>query len=195
MTQDDKDQQSPPSADATSPVAPAGAPPQGAAAQATQPQVGILSQYIKDLSFENPGAPNSLQVGGEPPEIKVSVQVNARPLQTQQGELYEVSLQVLANAQRGDTSVFLVELVYGGVFTIMGVPAESLQPVLLVECPRLIFPFARRVLSDVTRDGGFPPLLLNPIDFVALYRQQLEQSAAAGQGAQAAQAASPSANA
>ncbi len=139
------------------------------------PQIGIQSQYVKDLSFENPGAPGSLVAAAKAPEIQVNVEVQARPLQN---DSYEVALHITASGKNGQTTLFMVDLTYGAVCRVIGVPQESLQPVLLVECPRMLFPFARRILSDATRDGGFPPLMLNPIDFMALYRQQQQSLAA-----------------
>ncbi len=152
------------------------------AAPASAPQIGIQSQYVKDLSFENPGAPGSLVATAEPPDIQVNVEVQARPLQN---EAYEVSLHITASGKNGQTTLFVLDLTYGAVCRIVGVPKESLQPVLLVECPRMLFPFARRVLSDATRDGGFPPLMLNPIDFLSLYRQQQKNQAAAAEAPKA----------
>jgi len=146
------------------------------AAMPSAPQIGIQSQYVKDLSFENPGAPGSLVATGDAPDIQVNVEVQARPLQN---ESYEVALHITATGKNGQTTLFVLELTYGAVCRVVGVPQESLQPVLLVECPRMLFPFARRVLSDATRDGGFPPLMLNPIDFMALYRQQQQSQATA----------------
>lgn len=149
------------------------------AAPTVAPQIGVQSQYVKDLSFENPGAPGSLVAGEKAPEIQVNVEVQARPLQK---DSYEVALHITASGKSGQTTLFMVDLTYGAVCRVIGVPDEALQPVLLVECPRMLFPFARRILSDATRDGGFPPLMLNPIDFMALYRQQ-QQSVAANSDA------------
>ena len=134
-----------------------------------RPQLQVRSQYVKDLSYENPGAPGSLGPQEVPPDISVNVQVEARALGD---DLYEVSLQVTARASRNDAVVFLVETTYCGLFFISGVPKEALEPLLLVECPRQIFPFVRRIVADTSRDGGYPPLLLNPIDFLMLYRQR-----------------------
>ncbi len=145
------------------------------AAQPTAPKIGIQSQYVKDLSFENPGAPGSLVASADAPDIQVNVEVQARPLQN---ESYEVSLHITASGKNGQTTLFMLDLTYGAVCRVVGVPKESLQPVLLVECPRMLFPFARRVLSDATRDGGFPPLMLNPIDFLSLYRKQQKNQTA-----------------
>ena len=150
-----------------------------AAAPIAAPKIGIQSQYVKDLSFENPGAPGSIVAAPSAPDIQVNVEVQARLLQN---DSYEVALHITASGKNGQTTLFMLDLTYGAVCRVVGVPKESLQPVLLVECPRMLFPFARRVLSDATRDGGFPPLMLNPIDFMALYRQQ-QQSLSANSGA------------
>lgn len=149
------------------------------AAQEVQAQVGILAQYVKDLSFENPNAPASLQKLSEAkPSIDVSVNVNARQI----GEdVFEVDLKIVANAKHGEDPAFLTELLYSGLFGAKNLPAEALQPFLLIECPRILFPFARRVIADATRDGGFPPLLLEPIDFAGLYRQHQSQQQVAGE--------------
>ncbi len=135
------------------------------------PQAAILAQYVKDLSFENPHAPQSLQMQGQP-RIEVNVNVNARA----GGEdLYEVELRIQARALgEEDRVAFAVELVYAGLFRLSGAPQEALEPFLIVEAPRILFPFARRVVADAVRDGGFPPLMLEPIDFGGLYLQQLE---------------------
>jgi len=149
----------------------------GAEAQATGPQLRVLGQYIKDLSFENPNAPDSLRAGGEAPKIDVTVDVNARRIA---GDDFEVSLRCAASARRGDQTAFIVETVYAGLFQLTNAAPEALQPILLIECPRILFPFARRVVADATRDGGFPPLMLDPIDFAALYQQQAQAQAAQG---------------
>lgn len=150
-------------------------PDAAAADTAPRPQLGIQSQYVKDLSFENPGAPESLVQTGIQPEIKINVEVQARTLQD---SIYEVTLHLTADGKSADTQLFMMDLLYGGVFTITGVPQESLQLILLVECPRMLFPFARRVMADASRDGGFPPLMLSPIDFLALFRDRQEQGQA-----------------
>lgn len=140
-------------------------------------QVGVLGQYVKDLSFENPNAPASLEgMGGDAkPQIDVGVNVNARKVAE---ERFEVDLKIVAKAHQGEEPVFLAELVYSGIFGARNIPDDAIQPFLLIECPRLLFPFARRIIADVTRDGGFPPLLLEPIDFAALYRQHIENQQA-----------------
>ena len=135
---------------------------------ADMPQVQILTQYTKDLSFENPNAPASLQSDTQP-RIEVNVNVNARKAGD---DVYEVELKISAKAVAGETTAFVVELLYAGLFGLKNVPDEALEPFLIMEAPRLIFPFARRIISDVTRDGGFPPLMLEPIDFASLYMAQ-----------------------
>jgi preprotein translocase subunit SecB len=135
------------------------------------PQAGILAQYVKDLSFENPNAPQSLQMSGGP-KIEIAVNVNAR---AGGQDMYEVELKIDATARSQDDKLaFQVELLYAGLFRLAGAPPEALEPFLVVEAPRILFPFARRVIADVVRDGGFPPLMLEPIDFGGLYVQQLE---------------------
>jgi preprotein translocase subunit SecB len=139
----------------------------------TQPQLTVLAQYIKDLSFESPGAPQSLQGPGQNPQLKVGVHVNAGP---KGEEAYEVALQLEVHAKSDQGVIYNVELIYGGLFRLRGVPQDLLQPVLFVDCPTILFPFLRRVLADVIRDGGFPPLMLDPIDFGRLYAQNLAQT-------------------
>ena len=143
------------------------------------PQAGILAQYVKDLSFENPNAPGSLQMQGQP-KIEINVKVNAR---AGGQDMYEVELKIEASARVQETGqlAFQVELLYAGLFRLVGAPQEALEPFLVVEAPRILFPFARRVIADCVRDGGFPPLMLEPIDFGGLYLQQLD---ARGAGAQ-----------
>ena len=156
------------------------ATPQGGD-QPMPPAIRVAGQYVKDLSFENPGAPDSLRGAGQP-NIDLSVDVQARDLGN---DMFEVELIIGARAQREQTPVFIVELTYAGLFQIQNVDPQSRDAFLLIECPRMIFPFARRILSDATRDGGFPPLMLEPVDFAALYRQQMAQRAQAEQGAPA----------
>lgn len=141
----------------------------------TAPAVGVISQYIKDMSFENPNAPQIYQ-STTAPELDVQFNIGA----TQIGEdVHEVVLKIEVKAEAGDQVAFLVDLSYAGLFGLRNIPAEHLQPFLLGEAPRILFPFARRVLADAVRDGGFQPLMLEPIDFNALYMQQAQQ---AGQG-------------
>ncbi|KQZ47388.1 preprotein translocase subunit SecB [Rhizobium sp. Root149] len=136
------------------------------------PSLTILAQYTKDLSFENPGAPRSLQARDKAPGININVNVNANPLSDTE---FDVVLSLSAEAKDGDKVVFATELVYGGVFRITGFPQEHMLPVLFIECPRLLFPFARQIISDVTRNGGFPPLMIDPIDFGQMFAQRLAQ--------------------
>jgi preprotein translocase subunit SecB len=137
----------------------------------TAPAVGLLSQYVKDLSFENPNAPAIYQVQGAAPQIDIQFNIGT----AQVGEdVHEVVLRVEVRAEIESQVAFLVDLAYAGLFGLRNIPAEHLQPFLLAEAPRLLFPFARRVLADAVRDGGFQPLLLEPIDFGAIYLQQAE---------------------
>ena len=146
-------------------------------AQQELPPIQVRAQYIKDLSFEVPNAPAIfVDLQTVQPEIGVKVNIHANPIQ---GNTFEVSLQLNIDAKLGEKTAFLLELVYGGVFTL-NVPNDHIQPMLLIECPRLLFPFARNIVSDTTRDGGFPPMLLQPIDFVSLFRARLEQVEAEG---------------
>ena len=142
-------------------------PPPGAAP--TQPLL-LNVQYTRDLSFEVPGAPEIFISLKEQPRVDLALDVQARPVQPN-GNVYEVCLQIRADAKAGDTPCFIAELAYCGVFTV-NVPQEHMEPVLLVECPRLLFPFARNILAEVTRDGGFPPVMLSPIDFFALWQSR-----------------------
>ena len=157
-----------------------------AAPQQAAPLVVNL-QYIRDLSFEAPGAPAIFSSLTGQPQVRINLDVQARRLEENQPQ-FEVSLvirveahEMLGESEQGRT-VFLADLTYAGMFTLSGIPADQMEPVLLIECPRLLFPFARNILADVTRDGGFPPVLLQPIDFVALWhsRRAAEQQAAQG---------------
>lgn len=157
--------------------------PNGAAAQATQPQVRmqVLAQYVRDMSFENMVAKKGISGADVQPDIQVAVSLDARkrPIDHQYDIVskYKCSSK---NKTNGET-LFLLEVEYGGIFHVEGVPDEQLHPFLLIECPRLLFPFVRRIISDVTRDGGFPPLNIDTVDFLALYRQELARRAQAAQ--------------
>jgi preprotein translocase subunit SecB len=148
---------------------------QGAQAtdQGEGPGIRVLAQFIRDLSFENPRAPDSLRAGGAQPQIDLGVEMNARG---REDGLFEVDLKLSAKAQREDGPLFVVELLYGGVFQVAGVPAEKLEPVLLIECPRFLFPFARRIIADVSSEGGYPPFMLDPIDFAGVYAARKAQA-------------------
>lgn len=148
----------------------------GTAEEAQAPALNVLVQYVKDLSFENPNAPNSLAPQQTGPQIDINVNVGAQPLSATE---FEVELKLTAKAKLEENVMFNVELVYAGLFRIQNVPEEHLHPFVLIECPRILFPFARHILADATRNGGFPPLMLDPIDFVALYQQNAAQQAAA----------------
>jgi preprotein translocase subunit SecB len=141
--------------------------------------IQVNAQYVKDLSFEVPGAPQVFtELAGAQPELAVRVDLNATPLG---GNNFEVTLILAADAKVGDKVGFIVELTYGGIFTL-NVPEEHVQPILLIEAPRLLFPFARSIIASVTSEGGLPPLMLQPIDFAALYRARLEHFANAESG-------------
>jgi preprotein translocase subunit SecB len=142
---------------------------------ATSPTLSILAQYVKDLSFENPGAPRSLQARDKAPAININVNVNANPLSDTD---FDVVLSLIAEAKEGDKTVFHTELVYGGVFRVAGFPQEHMLPVLFIECPRMLFPFARQIIADVTRNGGFPPLMIDPIDFAQMFAQRVAEEQA-----------------
>ncbi len=149
---------------------------------ATQPQAPILSvlaQYIKDFSFENPNAPGSLRPRETSPEINININVSASSI-TQND--FEVILQLEAKAADGKSGdaksvVFNAELVYAGIFRLQGIAQESMQPALLIECPRILFPFARQIIADATRNGGFPPLMIDPIDFARLFQSRMAEQA------------------
>ena len=136
----------------------------------------VKGQYIKDLSFENPHAPHSLVATSAKPAIDVNVDLKADKLQD---NIYEMTLHIGVRAVSGDNTMFLVDLAYAGIFQLTNIPAERVEPLILIDCPFVLFPFARRVIADITRDGGFPPLMLDPIDFQALYIQNKGRQAAA----------------
>lgn len=146
-----------------------------AAAADSGQRLVVNAQYIKDLSFENPRAPHSLQQQATAPAVEINVDVNAQNLNP---DTYEVVLTIKASAKINDDPLFLLELTYGAVVTAHNMPRDMLPAVLLVETPRLMFPFARNIIADATRDGGFPPLMINPIDFTELLRRSAEQTAA-----------------
>jgi preprotein translocase subunit SecB len=140
--------------------------------------IRVLAQYARDLSFENPG-PLVVQGGGAP-EIELGIDVRVEPGNTEEG-VFGVDLRLSGKAKRGEQVVFIIELTYSGVFQLQDARPQDIEPMLLIECPRLLFPFARRVVADATRDGGFPPLMIDPIDFAALFRRRVEQGAATAQ--------------
>ncbi|RVT99560.1 protein-export chaperone SecB [Rhodovarius crocodyli] len=147
-------------------------------AQQPMPPIVVNMQFTKDLSFEVPNAPAIYTTLREAPQVDLRLDVQARPIQ--EGEnVFEVALEIRADAKAGDQVCFIAELVYCGIFTL-NVNEQDLEPVLLVECPRLLFPFARNVLADATREGGFPPVMLQPIDFVALWQNRRGQTSLDG---------------
>ena len=145
--------------------------PAEAPASNPAPQLMVLAQYVKDLSFENPNAPRSLQQNVQP-QINISVNVSANPMSDND---VEVELRLEGKAEADGSVMFNIELVFAGAFRIQNIPQENLQPVLMIECPRILFPFAREIVATSVRNGGFPPLMLDPIDFVALYQQRMAQ--------------------
>jgi preprotein translocase subunit SecB len=157
----------------------------GAPTRPGAPQIRIMAQFIRDLSFENPRAPESLRmVAGQQPTIDMQVEMNARG---RPDGLFEVDLKLGASSRRDNDVNFHVELLYGGLFELTGIPEEQLEVALLVECPRYLFPFARRVIADMTAEGGFPPFLIEPIDFAGVYEAQ-RRAEGRGDGEDAAQA-------
>jgi preprotein translocase subunit SecB len=152
------------------------------------PPLVVNIQYVKDLSFEVPGAPQIFSQLKAQPQVSINLDVQARRVQEGQS-VFEVAIIIRAEAHDNSAAsngqatgttptIFVAELTYAGVFTLSGLPDNAIEPVLLVECPRILFPFARNILSDVTRDGGFPPVLLQPIDFVALWQSRRNQAGA-----------------
>jgi preprotein translocase subunit SecB len=153
-------------------------------APAPQPPLVVNIQYVKDLSFEVPNAPAVFTTLRTAPRVDLNLDVQARRIVDGQ-EVFEVALSIRADGIDPGTAevpstgrVFLAEMVYAGVFTLNGIPADSVEPVLLVECPRILFPFARNILAEVTREGGFPPVLMQPIDFLALWQARRAQAPA-----------------
>ena len=141
------------------------------------PSIRVQSQYIKDLSFENPGVP----VQGQP-NVDLGIDVGATPKNVEQG-IYEITLKLQARAGTKEAALFLVELDYAGIFQVSGFAPSDLEPLLLIECPRILFPFARRIIADLTADGGFPALRIDTVDFHALFRSQKQRQAEAATAA------------
>ena len=144
----------------------------GAATEGTAPQARLqmLTQYVRDLSFENIAVQKGLTAADGKPDVKVQINLD---VQQRPGDRYEVALKVNVDSKVGDAQIFLLELDYAGLFLIQNIPQDQLHALLMIECPRLVFPYVRRVVGDVTRDGGYPPLNLDQIDFLALYRQEM----------------------
>ena len=155
---------------------------QAQAAQQAQQPLAIQAQYVKDLSFENPGAPNALAGQNQAPQININLDLDGRQLGERQ---FEILLKINAQASVNEQTVFEVELTYGGVVQIADqVPQEQVTAIAMIEGGRHLFPFARAVLANATRDGGYPPLLMNPVNFIAFYQQMLAGQQAAQQAAQ-----------
>lgn len=150
----------------TTSFAPEGASPTDA------PQLRILAQYVKDLSFENPLAAAAARANESQPVIDMGVEVKSRPVGNE-GNVYEVDLRIHVEAKRGTDTLFLADLVYAGLFQFVNVRSDDVELLLWVECPRLLFPFSRQLLAEITREGGYPPLLINPIDFSPLYQAEV----------------------
>ena len=142
--------------------------------QPTQPTMSVLAQYIRDMSFENILAQKG--VGGEvAPDVQVGVNLDAKKRGTEGQYELVIKLRVDSKSKESKEQLFLLEIEYGGIFQVSGVPEDQLHPYLLIECPRMLFPFLRRIVSDITRDGGFPPLNLETIDFLSLYKNEIER--------------------
>lgn len=134
------------------------------------PSLNVLAQFVKDFSFENPNAPRSLMQAPQQPSIGVQINVNTKPMSNTD---FEVELKLEGKAEVAGSTLFGFDLLYAGVFRLQNIPQENVHPLLMIECPRLLFPFAREIVASAVVNGGFPPLLLDPIDFVALYQQKL----------------------
>src|SRR5262245_15628583 len=147
-------------------------PPQGQPQGHGQSQVRGMAAVSKDFSFENPNAPQSLMQQQTAPTMNIQVNVNPKQLSNTD---FEVELKLDGKAESGGTVLFAFELIYAGVFHLQGIPPESVGPLLMIECPRLLFPFAREIIASAVISGGFPPLMLDPIDFVGLYQQRANQ--------------------
>ena len=151
----------------------------GSSPEVAPPQLNVLAQYTKDLSFENPNAPASLAPQPQQPNINIQINVSANKLAENE---FEVTLSIEGKADNTAGVMFSFELAYAGVFRLLNVPEENLHMLVMIECPRLLFPFAREIIATSVRDGGFPPLMLDPVDFVGLYRSNMERQAQAEAG-------------
>ena len=150
----------------------------GAQPQNNAPSLNALAQFTRDFSFENPNAPQSLAPQQQQPQIAIQVNVNARQL----GETdFEVELKLEGSAKNDSNTLFAFDLTFCGIFRVKNIPQDQVHPVIMIECPRLLFPFARQIVADAVRNGGFPPLYIDPIDFVALYRQRVAEAQKAQQ--------------
>jgi preprotein translocase subunit SecB len=145
----------------------------------SKPHISINAQYIKDLSFENPGAPGNLAADKNNPQVDLALDLHIARLDN--ANVFEVALHIDAKALVQGKPLFIVELVYAGVFTLMNFEEEDQKAILAIHCPAMIFPFARKVIADITQDGGFQPLMIDPIDFGALYQRKLMEGSEEGQ--------------
>ena len=136
------------------------------------PQLNVLGQYVKDFSFENPNAPRSLAPSQEQPQLNIQINVGVQQSGTTE---FEVTLKLDGKAESKGSVLFAFDLTFCGIFRIQNIPQEHVQPMVMIECPRLLFPFAREIVATAVRNGGFPPLLLDPVDFVSLYQQRAAQ--------------------
>ena len=139
------------------------------------PMLSVLAQYTKDQSFENPNAPDSLRSGLSAPEIQINIEIGRQMLE---GDNIEVTLMLKAEAKRDGKIAFIAELEYAGLFAFAGVSAEEIQPLIMIECPRLLFPFSRQIMAEMTQNGGFPPIMLEPPDFAGMFRDEMMRRAA-----------------
>lgn len=138
------------------------------------PHVSVVSQYVKDFSFENPDAPKSLTKSSDTPQVDLSLDLNVSKIEDLDGT-YEVSINIEAKATVPEMTLFVVELVYAGLFTLENIPEDQVEAVLAIHCPNMIFPFARRMISDITQESGYQPLRIDPIDFARMYHQKLAE--------------------
>jgi preprotein translocase subunit SecB len=157
-----------------------GAAPE-AAPEAAAPNLSVIVQYTKDFSFENPNAPQSLMQQQQQPQIGIQINVNPRQIAATD---FEVELKLEGKAELSGNVLFAFDLNYAGVFRLTNIPPENLGPLLMIECPRLLFPFAREIISAAISNGGFPPLMLHPVDFVGLYQRRLAEMQATQQPTQ-----------
>ena len=137
--------------------------------EGAEPSIQVIGQYLKDLSFESPKAPASLKSPGTNPNLKVDINVNANKLDE---DVYESGIQLKIHASNDEGTIYMLEAVYAGAFQIKNLPENALEPVMLINCPTILYPFMLRIISEMTQEGGFPPLLLDPIDFATLYKQR-----------------------
>jgi preprotein translocase subunit SecB len=155
----------------------------GAQANENAPSLNALAQYLKDLSFENPNAPRSLSPQQQPQGPQISIQVNVDARQLAESD-FEVDLKLEGDAKLGEEVLFAFDLTYSGVFRVRNLPQDQLHPAVMIECPRLLFPFARQIVAEAVRNGGFPPLYIDPIDFYGLYQQRAASGQRSGIGTQ-----------